>query len=227
MCYDLLWLLLGKLIIIFSFFLDVQWAVCSDYWTWFLFFSFPRYSYGTSYYFCVVYLPEFVNTTKGMTESEISLASFIVSVELAILPCIFGALSDYVGRKGVAAVATVIALAFAPLVVFFHSPTLYQSAAPFGVLLALQLLLGAASTALGASTVCISSEPFPTSCRLSAFAIGYNIASVIVGLVPLMCEAARAAGGDWAPAYVALAGTVVALPAVFMGPETAFVPLPF
>ncbi|TQL55950.1 putative MFS family arabinose efflux permease [Subtercola boreus] len=155
----------------------------------------------------------------GFNASQMSTVVLFTAAIGFVCQPIFGALSDYWGRKLVVTIGLVVQAVSA----FFMFEQLNAHSLP-GVYLTMGII-GVGHAICYAPMAAWLGELFPTHLRYTGASLGYQIAGSVGGLTPLICSALLIAGGG-APntLYVVLFSVlvnVIALVAVLFARETS------
>jgi MHS family proline/betaine transporter-like MFS transporter len=169
---------------------------------------------AVAFYLLLSYMPTYLSTEMGMSESDSFLAS---TVSLATYIGLMGRLSDRFGRKTMLLTASVLFLALTfPLFGMLENQ-------PLIVILMIQIAFGAILAMNDGTLPCFLAEIFPTRVRFSGFAFSFNIANAVFGgTAPFIATwLIQLTGNKMAPAWYLLAAAAVALIAMLASRETA------
>jgi MFS family permease len=165
-----------------------------------------------SFYVILLYMPTFARVQLHLTLDQAFVAQAISLAWMIVLIPIFGALSDYVGRKPItiAALAVYLAVTY-PLFSWLNENPSFLNLVIVQVALCsvLAVFFGPLSTAFA--------EQFPAHVRSTALAIAYNISVMVFGgFAPFFVTwLIGATGSPVAPAFYVLFGAAVGLLAAF------------
>jgi MFS family permease len=161
-----------------------------------------------SFYVILLYMPTFARVQLHLTLDQAFVAQAISLAWMIVLIPIFGALSDYVGRKPItiAALAVYLAVTY-PLFSWLNENPSFLNLVIVQVALCsvLAVFFGPLSTAFA--------EQFPAHVRSTALAIAYNISVMVFGgFAPFFVTwLIGATGSPVAPAFYVLFGAAVGL----------------
>ena len=165
-----------------------------------------------SFYVILLYMPTFARVQLHLTLDQAFVAQSISLAWMIVLIPIFGALSDYVGRKPItiAALAVYLAVTY-PLFSWLNENPSFLNLVIVQVALCsvLAVFFGPLSTAFA--------EQFPAHVRSTALAIAYNVSVMVFGgFAPFFVTwLIGATGSPVAPAFYVLFGAAVGLLAAF------------
>jgi MHS family proline/betaine transporter-like MFS transporter len=172
---------------------------------------------AVAFYLLLSYMPTYLSTEMGMTESDSFLASTVSLATYIGLIFLMGKLSDRFGRKTMLLTASVLFLLLTfPLFGMLENQ-------PLIVILMIQIAFGAILAMNDGTLPCFLSEIFPTRVRFSGFAFSFNIANAVFGgTAPFIATwLIQLTGNKMAPAWYLLAAAAVALIAMLASRETA------
>lgn len=165
---------------------------------------------AVGFYVLLSYMPTYLSTEQGLSESRSFLAATISLVTYIGFIFMMGSLSDRFGRKTM--------LVLASLLFIGASVPLFKllGGADFMTLVAVQIAFGALLAMNDGTLACFLAEMFPTRVRYSGFAFSFNLANTIFGgTAPFMCTwLIRQTGNAFAPAWYLVGAAVVALVAL-------------
>jgi MHS family proline/betaine transporter-like MFS transporter len=163
-------------------------------------FGFTIY-WTVAYYTLLAWMPSFTHTHAGLTQSQALWSNTIGLIAMVIaVPC-WGALSDRIGRKPVLLASSILCAIFVwPL---FH---LMASIGGLGVVVPVQIVLGAMLALYSGAGPAAIAEIFPTHLRSTWMSAGYTLAAAIFGgFAPFIATwLIRATGSPLAPTYLYL-----------------------
>ena len=172
---------------------------------------------AVAFYLLLSYMPTYLSTDMGMSESDSFLASTVSLATYIGLIFLMGKLSDRFGRKTMLLTASVLflVLTFPLFGMLEHQPLL--------VILMIQIAFGAILAMNDGTLPCFLAEIFPTRVRFSGFAFSFNIANAVFGgTAPFIATwLIQMTGNKMAPAWYLLAAAAVALVAMLASRETA------
>ncbi|KAB0507649.1 MFS transporter [Pseudomonas moorei] len=172
---------------------------------------------AVAFYLLLSYMPTYLSTEMGMTESDSFLASTVSLATYIGLIFLMGKLSDRFGRKTMLLTASVLFLLLTfPLFGMLENQ-------PLIVILMIQIAFGAILAMNDGTLPCFLAEIFPTRVRFSGFAFSFNIANAVFGgTAPFIATwLIQLTGNKMAPAWYLLAAAAVALIAMLASRETA------
>jgi MHS family proline/betaine transporter-like MFS transporter len=172
---------------------------------------------AVAFYLLLSYMPTYLSTEMGMSESDSFLASTVSLATYIGLIFLMGKLSDRFGRKTMLVTASVLFLALTfPLFGMLENQ-------PLIVILMIQIAFGAILAMNDGTLPCFLAEIFPTRVRFSGFAFSFNIANAVFGgTAPFIATwLIQLTGNKMAPAWYLLAAAAVALIAMLASRETA------
>ncbi|VVQ01300.1 Proline/betaine transporter [Pseudomonas fluorescens] len=172
---------------------------------------------AVAFYLLLSYMPTYLSTEMGMSESDSFLASTVSLATYIGLIFLMGKLSDRFGRKTMLLTASVLFLALTfPLFGMLENQ-------PLMVILMIQIAFGAILAMNDGTLPCFLAEIFPTRVRFSGFAFSFNIANAVFGgTAPFIATwLIQLTGNKMAPAWYLLAAAAVALIAMLASRETA------
>lgn len=172
---------------------------------------------AVAFYLLLSYMPTYLSTEMGMSESDSFLASTVSLATYIGLIFLMGKLSDRFGRKTMLLTASVLFLALTfPLFGMLENQ-------PLIVILMIQIAFGAILAMNDGTLPCFLAEIFPTRVRFSGFAFSFNIANAVFGgTAPFIATwLIQLTGNKMAPAWYLLAAAAVALVAMLASRETA------
>jgi len=172
---------------------------------------------AVAFYLLLSYMPTYLSTEMGMSESDSFLASTVSLASYIGLIFLMGKLSDRFGRKTMLLTASVLFLVLTfPLFGMLENQ-------PLMVILMIQIAFGAILAMNDGTLPCFLAEIFPTRVRFSGFAFSFNIANAVFGgTAPFIATwLIQLTGNKMAPAWYLLAAAAVALIAMLASRETA------
>ncbi|MBW3506490.1 MFS transporter [Pseudomonas sp. NKUCC02_KPG] len=172
---------------------------------------------AVAFYLLLSYMPTYLSTEMGMSESDSFIASTVSLATYIGLIFLMGTLSDRYGRKTMLVTASVLFLLLTfPLFGMLGNPSLL-------VILMIQIAFGAMLAMNDGTLPCFLAEIFPTRVRFSGFAFSFNVANAVFGgTAPFIATwLIHMTGNKMAPAWYLLAAAVVALVAMLASRETA------
>jgi MFS transporter, MHS family, proline/betaine transporter len=172
---------------------------------------------AVAFYLLLSYMPTYLSTEMGMSESDSFMASTVSLATYIGLIFLMGKLSDLFGRKTMLLTASVLFLALTwPLFGMLNNQ-------PLVVILMIQIAFGAILAMNDGTLPCFLAEIFPTRVRFSGFAFSFNIANAVFGgTAPFIATwLIQLTGNKMAPAWYLLAAAAVALIAMLASRETA------
>lgn len=173
---------------------------------------------AVAFYLLLSYMPTYLSTEMGMSESDSFIASTVSLATYIGLIFLMGKLSDRYGRKTMLVAASVLFLLLTfPLFGMLGNPSLV-------VILMIQIAFGAILAMNDGTLPCFLAEIFPTRVRFSGFAFSFNIANAVFGgTAPFIATwLIQLTGNKMAPALYLLAAAAVALIAMLASRETAY-----
>ncbi|MGP5447409.1 MFS transporter [Pseudomonas helleri] len=173
---------------------------------------------AVAFYLLLSYMPTYLSTEMGMSESDSFIASTVSLATYIGLIFLMGKLSDRYGRKTMLVTASVLFLLLTfPLFGMLGNPSLV-------VILMIQIAFGAILAMNDGTLPCFLAEIFPTRVRFSGFAFSFNIANAVFGgTAPFIATwLIQLTGNKMAPAWYLLAAAAVALIAMLASRETAY-----
>ncbi|MQT41571.1 MFS transporter [Pseudomonas sp. FSL R10-0765] len=173
---------------------------------------------AVAFYLLLSYMPTYLSTEMGMSESDSFIASTVSLATYIGLIFLMGKMSDRFGRKTMLVAASVLFLLLTfPLFGMLGNPSLV-------VILMIQIAFGAILAMNDGTLPCFLAEIFPTRVRFSGFAFSFNIANAVFGgTAPFIATwLIQLTGNKMAPAWYLLAAAAVALIAMLASRETAY-----
>ena len=172
---------------------------------------------AVAFYLLLSYMPTYLSTEMGMSESDSFIASTVSLATYIGLIFLMGKLSDFFGRKTMLVMASVLflLLTFPLFGMLDHQPLV--------VILMIQIIFGAMLAMNDGTLPSFLAEIFPTRVRFSGFAFSFNIANALFGgTAPFIATwLIQLTGNKMAPAWYLLAAALVALVAMLSVRETA------
>lgn len=173
---------------------------------------------AVAFYLLLSYMPTYLSTEMGMSESDSFIASTVSLATYIGLIFLMGKMSDRFGRKTMLVAASVLFLLLTfPLFGMLGNSSLV-------VILMIQIAFGAILAMNDGTLPCFLAEIFPTRVRFSGFAFSFNIANAVFGgTAPFIATwLIQLTGNKMAPAWYLLAAAAVALIAMLASRETAY-----
>ncbi|MCU1727530.1 MFS transporter [Pseudomonas sp. 7P_10.2_Bac1] len=173
---------------------------------------------AVAFYLLLSYMPTYLSTEMGMSESDSFIASTVSLATYIGLIFLMGKLSDRWGRKTMLVAASVLFLVLTfPLFGMLGNTSLV-------VILLIQIAFGAILAMNDGTLPCFLAEIFPTRVRFSGFAFSFNMANAVFGgTAPFIATwLIQLTGNKMAPAWYLLAAAAVALMAMLASRETAY-----
>ena len=166
-------------------------------------------------YTLLAYMPTYLHSTIGMTESDSSILMLIGQVLMALCIPFFGALSDRTGRKPMWWVSLIGLLVAA-------WPMFWLMGQGFGWAVLGFVVLGLLYIPQLATITATFPAMFPTQVRYAGFAISYNVATAMFGGTAPLVNDAVVEKTDWIefPAFYMMAACVIGLIALPFLQET-------
>ena len=172
---------------------------------------------AVAFYLILSYMPTYLSTEMGMTETDSFLASTVSLATYIAFIFLMGMLSDRFGRKTMLIAASLLFLAITvPLFSALEGQT-------FAFILLIQIAFGLMLAMNDGTLPCFLAEVFPTRVRYSGFAFSFNTANALFGgTAPFIATWLISQTGDkLAPAWMLVAAAGVALLAMLCIRETA------
>ncbi|MNF45100.1 MFS transporter, MHS family, proline/betaine transporter [Pseudomonas linyingensis] len=172
---------------------------------------------AVAFYLILSYMPTYLSTEMGMTETDSFLASTVSLATYIVFIFLMGMLSDRFGRKTMLIAASLLFLAVTvPLFSALQDQT-------FAFILLIQIAFGLMLAMNDGTLPCFLAEVFPTRVRYSGFAFSFNTANALFGgTAPFIATWLISQTGDkMAPAWMLVAAAGVALLAMLCIRETA------
>ncbi|AHI21473.1 MFS transporter [Corynebacterium vitaeruminis] len=168
------------------------------------------------FYVILTYLPTYLSEELGMNSTSAFISSSIASAFYVMYSLMTGHLSDRLGRR-----TTMLAAAAAMLIGIVPAFILLDTSG-FLVIVTVQVCLGGILALNDGVLPSFLSEQFPTSTRLTGFALTFNCANAIFGgTAPMIATwLIGATGSVLAPAYYLAAAAVVTGIAVAFAAKT-------
>ncbi len=135
------------------------------------------------YYLCFIYISTYLSTNVGLSQrAALHIQSYFVLSMLALVP-LAGILCDYIGRK-------ILLLIISIMIIIFAIPGFYLlSHGNYFLILAVMLLLTIISSLEQGTTSITVVENFAARLRYTGISLGYNIgAALFGGLAPLIAN---------------------------------------
>ncbi|GAA5060617.1 MFS transporter [Nocardia callitridis] len=168
------------------------------------------------YYIATSFVLSYIGLAALSSETDVLIGTLVGSaLGVASLP-LFGALSDRIGRKPVFLIGSVFTIVFG-----FPMFLLINTGAVIMVVVAVALALVLSHDPIFAVESSWFSEQFPANVRSSGISLGYNGASVVVGLIPFLATLIYGAFGWGGPALLFVVLGVISTACAFFTPETA------
>jgi MFS transporter, MHS family, proline/betaine transporter len=170
-----------------------------------------------TYYVGITYVPAFLISAGGLSESESLWMSTIAAVAVIFVTPFFGLLSDRVGRKPVL-LGLAVAGAILPSTMFALMADGAHSTALHGA-----LVLAALAGGVSAVGAVATAEQFPGEGRVTGLALGATMATAVFGgLTPYVAQLlVERTGWTMAPGAMIAIVAVCVLPIFVMMKETA------
>ena len=170
-----------------------------------------------TYYVGITYVPTFLTSAGKLGEGGALRLSTIAAVAVILVTPFAGALSDWVGRKPVLIVLSLMS-AILPITLF----TLMAGGSPSTALWA-AVILACVAGAVSAVGAIATAEQFPGEGRISGLALGATTATAIFGgLTPYVAQVlTERTGWIMVPGAMIAVVAVLALPILATLPETA------
>ncbi|MDT4806863.1 Proline/betaine transporter [compost metagenome] len=176
---------------------------------------------AVAFYLLLSYMPTYLSTEMGMSESDSFLASTVSLATYIGFIFLMGRLSDRFGRKTMLVAASLLFLAL--------TVPLFQAIGDkaFAVILLIQIGFGLMLAMNDGTLPCFLAEIFPTRVRYSGFAFSFNTANALFGgTAPFIATWLISITGDkLAPAWLLVGAAAVALLAMLCVRETAHRPM--
>lgn len=172
---------------------------------------------AVAFYLILSYMPTYLSTEMGMTETDSFLASTVSLATYIGFIFLMGMLSDRFGRKTMLIAASLLFLAITvPLFSALEGQT-------FAFILLIQIAFGLMLAMNDGTLPCFLAEVFPTRVRYSGFAFSFNTANALFGgTAPFIATWLISQTGDkLAPAWMLVGAAGVALLAMLCIRETA------
>lgn len=172
---------------------------------------------AVAFYLILSYMPTYLSTEMGMTETDSFLASTVSLATYIVFIFLMGMLSDRFGRKTMLIAASLLFLAITvPLFTALQGQT-------FAFILLIQIAFGLMLAMNDGTLPCFLAEVFPTRVRYSGFAFSFNTANALFGgTAPFIATWLISQTGDkLAPAWMLVGAAGVALVAMLCIRETA------
>lgn len=168
------------------------------------------------YYLTTSFMLSYVVLAGVSTSRQVLIGTFIGSGLGLISHLIYGALSDKIGRRPVFLIGSIFTILFGiPMFLLINT----GAAVMVVVAIALSLLLSHDPIfAVEPSWFC---EQFPPHLRSSGISLGYNGASLVAGLLPMIATALYGVVGWMGPALIFTALGVISTLVAFSMRETA------
>lgn len=172
---------------------------------------------AVGFYVLLSYMPTYLSTEHGLSESKSFLAATISLVTYIGFIFMVGSLSDRIGRKAMLMLASLLFIgASVPLFGLIGS-------ADYTTLVLVQIAFGALLAMNDGTLACFLAELFPTRVRYSGFAFSFNLANTLFGgTAPFMCTwLINQTGNSMAPAWYLVLAATVAMVALLFARERA------
>jgi len=131
---------------------------------------------GTVASYLILYMPTYAVKQLGIPPSAAFAATIATGVVQMIGAPIFGHWSDRVGRTGI-----MLGAALLFLVLAYPAYALLAAYPTFGMMIGVQLCIGAIISAYFGVLPALLTELFPTATRTTGMSLGYNIAATLFG----------------------------------------------
>ncbi|MDN6521836.1 MFS transporter [Corynebacterium flavescens] len=167
------------------------------------------------FYVILTYLPTYLSEELGMNSTQAFISSSIASAFYVAFALLTGYLSDRLGRR------TTMLVAAAAMLVGIVPAFILLGTSGFLVIVTVQVCLGGILALNDGVLPSFLSEQFPTSTRLTGFALTFNLANAIFGgTAPMVATwLIGATGSVLAPAfYLAVAAIVTGVAVAFASP---------
>ncbi|WP_054248303.1 MFS transporter [Rhodococcus opacus] len=168
------------------------------------------------YYIATSFVLSYVGLAALSSKTDVLIGTLVGSaLGLASLP-LFGALSDRIGRKPVFLLGSVFTIAFGiPMFLLINTGAFIM------IVVAVALALVLSHDPIFAVESSWFAEQFPANVRSSGISLGYNGASVLVGLIPFAATLIYGSFGWIGPALLFVSLGVISTAFAFITPETA------
>ncbi|WP_306322115.1 MULTISPECIES: MFS transporter [unclassified Streptomyces] len=168
------------------------------------------------YYVTTSFVLSYVGLADLGTSNDVLLGTIVGSVIGLGSHLFFGALSDRIGRKPVFLIGAVFTIAFG-----FPMFLLVNTGTTIFIVIAVVLGLVLSHDPIFAVESSWFSEQFPREVRSSGISLGYNLASLVAGLLPFAATALYGWIGWTGPAVLFCLLGVASVAAALVTPETA------
>jgi MHS family proline/betaine transporter-like MFS transporter len=178
---------------------------------------------AVAFYLILSYMPVYLVDTLGIEQSTADTASTVSLFIYMLAIFVMGAISDRHGRKKMLVLASILFIVLTvPLFLLFKQPGL-----PVAMVIGITVVFSLILTVNDGTLPTFLAEIFPTQVRYSGFALSFNAANAFLGgTAPLVATSLIAAtGNDAIPAWYLTMWAVLALIAMLMSKETAFLDL--
>jgi MFS transporter, MHS family, proline/betaine transporter len=169
-----------------------------------------------TYYVGITYVPTFLTSAGKLNESDSLWLSTAAAVAVILVTPFAGALSDWIGRKPVLIVLSLLS-AILPITLF----SLMAGSTSYALLAA--VILACVAGAVSAVGAIATAEQFPGEGRITGLALGATTATAIFGgLTPYVAQVlTQRTGWIMVPGAMIAVVAVLALPILVTLPETA------
>lgn len=176
---------------------------------------------AAGFYVILSYMPTYLSEELGLNVTLSFIATTVALVTYIGFIFATGALSDRFGRRKVLIAASVAGI------ILTVPMFMLLSTMNFLIIVAVQIVLGAALTLNDGSLPSFLAEIFPTDVRYSGFAVSFNLSNALFGgTAPFLSTwLISVSGNDLAPGFYLMGAAVISLIAVAIARETAHRPL--
>ena len=171
---------------------------------------------GIAYYMFAAFFPSFLISVQHLSEHTSMWITTIGAATYAFTAPLWGALSDYIGRK------PILIASAAGLTVLIYPIFLLMSSHHLNYILLAEVVLALLISSATAAFVTTINELFPTRHRYSGVSLSYNVSNAIFGgTTPLVATSLiHLTGHHLAPAYYLMFSAFIMLIILFKMPET-------